>query len=185
MKLSMMKAACKLNGRTILYTDPEAGRQWLSDGYGVWPIYGLRLFEEAIRSIWDISIDDWEKYRFTEARRDDKNNHYFAIIEDVKRFESELTLNPVSLNYQGYEIAQLIAADGGVVYVNTSNFDPVRWKSTIQDRYMLRTDRDHGLTVVAYYHDLICAGCSVLVSEQTVEELRTHIKDALAFAPIR
>lgn len=179
MKMNAIRAACKARGIAYLFTDHQAGRQWLSDGAGTWPVYGLRLDEEALRVIWDFTPRDWtEKILFREVARTPENESAFALMGDTYESEEPLELNEVRFLYGGYAVAQLTAPGGGVAYVDTSELKPVRAKDESGDRYFLRTDGARGVRTVAYYHDLLCAATVELFAPEFVREMREALGKA-------
>lgn len=61
MKLSRIKALCKAREMVELYTRRD-GRQFLSDGCGVWPVdENLKLDEGVVRTIFEVSTKKWNE----------------------------------------------------------------------------------------------------------------------------
>ena len=61
MKLSRIKALCKAREMVELFTRRD-GKQFLSDGCGVWPVdENLKLDEGVVRTIFEVTRKKWEE----------------------------------------------------------------------------------------------------------------------------
>ena len=118
MKLSKIGALCKAQKRFTLCT--VRGEQWLSDGYGVYPLGDLpRLDGENIFIIFDVPKDKREKFYFEEKWGGLENIDFSDVAEGDKL----LKISPVWLVVSGAVLLPLIS-EGRVLFVDKKYLTP-------------------------------------------------------------
>ena len=118
MKISKIGALCKAQKRFTLCT--IRGEQWLSDGYGVYPLGDLpRLDGENIFIIFDVPGDKREKFYFNE-----KYGEFESLdFSDKTADEKLLKISPAWLVVSGAVLLPLIS-EGRVLLVDKKYFAP-------------------------------------------------------------
>ena len=118
MKLSKIGALCKTQKRFTLCN--VGYEQWLSDGYGYYPLGDLpRLDGDNIFAMFDVAEDKREKY-YVEEKHGMPNG---IDVSDVDKDEVLLKYVPVWLVVSGAVMMPLIAR-GRVLFVDKRYFSP-------------------------------------------------------------
>ena len=176
MKLGRIKALCKAREMVELFTRRD-GRQFLSDGCGVWPVDDkLQLNESVIRTIFEVTTKKWNEswyFQHIDFGHDaDAENCGLpeCLLEDNWSPGSEIELLPMNEKalITGAEMKLYRTNDGKDRYVwaNVEQFtacpDNVRM-------YSLRTAPDT-TRAIAVYDDMFLGGLVRLLG--TGQQLR-------------
>ena len=102
MKLGRIKVLCKAREMVELFTRRD-GRQFISDGCGVWPVdEKLRLDEAAIRTIFEVSTKKWnESWHFQDINFGEDADAEICglpecLLEDYWSPGSEVEMLPIN-----------------------------------------------------------------------------------------
>jgi hypothetical protein len=118
MKISKIGALCKAQKRFTVCN--VGGEQWLSDGYGYYPLGDLpRLDGDNIFTMFDVAEDKREKY-YVEEKHGMPNG---IDVSDVTQDEVLLKYVPIWLVVSGAVMLPLIA-EGRVLFVDKRYFSP-------------------------------------------------------------
>lgn len=129
MKILKIGALCKANKRFTIY-NVGRGAQWLSDGYGCYPLGDLpELFEEEIAVIFDVPEDKRDKF-------------YFEVkvglpdgISSSDSVEGECELSPVPLGIVWCdEVLLPYKSDRGILLVQKKYLSPFEEVMTLYER---------------------------------------------------
>ena len=166
MKLGRIKALCKAREMVELFTRQD-GRQFLSDGCGVWPVdENLKLDESVVRTIFEVTTKKWnENWHFQDidfTMDDDAEACGLpaCLLEDYYEpaAETELMPLPERALISGTEMQLYRTTTGGdkerYIWANVAQFsacpDNVRM-------YTLRTAPDM-TRAIAVYDDVFLGG---------------------------
>lgn len=109
-KITKIKKAfdiCKKN-KIISIFGNEKGEQWLSDGYAVYPIFGLpELNEDYICKLYDINDAQRDKIRFTISQ-----TKPLIDVEDCSADETPAEMWDISIIYDGKVMLPISTAEG-------------------------------------------------------------------------
>lgn len=160
MNLSAIKALCYGGKRATIYGAP-GGSQWISNGFGAWPVEGIRLEDaDALMELWNLSdkarakaIIMWEgtsDRRFTQAP--------FEGEEEMKE------LGGATFGDDSLFIA--LQSSRGVLWIDANLLKPLR---SDYRQYYARWEQDRPL--VAVYEDLAACKALILPTGNTVADL--------------
>ena len=174
MKLGKIKTLCKNREIVELYTRRD-GRQFLSDGCGVWMVDdGFMLDEHLIRVIFEVTAKKWsEKWRFDSYDFEGgelAGSVAECLLEDAWSAGSEKELIPL------HEYALIAGEELRMFAVRGGNESRYIWASAAQfaacpdaaDAYMLREAPD-GSRAIAVYEGMLM---SALVRVPNAENQR-------------
>ena len=164
MKLGRIKALCKARQYVELF-DRRDGKQFLSDGCGVWPVdEKLPLTEEVVRTIFEITTRKWsENWSFQHIRfgeDDDAENCGMpeCLLEDfwAPGTETELMTTRERILMMGEELQLFATADGQERYLwaSTEQFSACPDNARL---FALRTAPDT-TRAIAVYDDMFLGG---------------------------
>lgn len=107
MKIKKAFDICKKN-KVISIFGNEKGEQWLSDGYAVYPIFGLpELNEDYICKLYDINDAQRDKIRFTISQ-----TKPLIDVEDCSADETPAEMWDISIIYGGKVMLPISTAEG-------------------------------------------------------------------------
>lgn len=107
MKIKKAFDICKKN-KIISIFGNEKGEQWLSDGYAVYPIFGLpELNEDYICKLYDINDAQRDKIRFTISQ-----TKPLIDVEDCSADETPAEMWDISIIYDGKVMLPISTAEG-------------------------------------------------------------------------
>ena len=107
MKIKKAFDICKKN-KVISIFGNEKGEQWLSDGYVVYPIFGLpELNEDYICKLYDINDAQRDKIRFTISQ-----TKPLIDVEDCSADETPAEMWDISIIYDGKVMLPISTAEG-------------------------------------------------------------------------
>lgn len=119
MKLSAIISICKQAKHIKIYSD-AGGVQWISDGYAIYPLYGLPLLDEDnLFTLFDIPADKRSKFHL-ESVGSLPASYCFS---DVCRGERPLEARSVSVCWRG-TILRPFVVRGGIVYIDNKYLKP-------------------------------------------------------------
>lgn len=108
MKLNKIKTFCKNSGQVLLY-DTTDGRQIISDGAAYWPVTGITLSEDALRTIFEMSSKAWsEKISF---------EHIYYDDEDCKDTRGWIPERLLAMEWDAAAETQMEPVEGRVEYL--------------------------------------------------------------------
>lgn len=124
MKIKSIAAICKRNKRIVLFNkygeDGETMSQYISDGYGIYPICGLpEMDEESILTIFDIPEKDREKW-FVEYALPPKEINF----EDTDESERPIEEENISIMYAG-RVLKPLKTRRGLAFIDSRYLSPL------------------------------------------------------------
>lgn len=141
MKVKAVIDICKKSKVFRFYTTEEG--QWLSDGRGMYPLFGVPLLDEgAVCALYGVSSTQQEKIEFKSAYTLPKEYDFSDVVER----EKELKRIPFDLHAYGCRLAPF-ECSSGVVYFDAAYFAPLK----DVDPRMLRVYERIGASGEAYY----------------------------------
>ena len=182
MKLGRIKALCKARELVELYTRRD-GRQFLSDGCGVWPVdESLPLNEQVVRTIFEVTQkkwdEDWHFQSIDFAEDDDAEacGLMECMLEDFWAPGSEVELMSTRERalIAGTQMQLFATCDGKKhMWVGTDQFsacsDNVRM-------YALRTAPDT-TRAIAVYNDMFMSGLIRVLGTGQQLEIQRMLKE--------
>lgn len=150
MKLSAIKRCCLAKGRFDI-RNAENGEQWIGDGCSFWPVEGVKISEESVPALFDLTAKKATECWIGEADVDDWR---FAR---VVRPEAEAALKDLGAYWYGdttYRALKALNDDFGLLFIPESALDPARGKDDFA--YFARF-HDAGSVLIAAYRGLLCS----------------------------
>lgn len=131
MKIKKIGALCKAAGRCLLFDElsPEGEivRQWISNGWAMWPVSGLPQLREAnLSTLFDFSPNTVEKIRIEEREMPGK---LCEFLHDLRDGERELTESSVRIRVDGEELMAL-TTEAKVIWLRAALLAPCWTKET-------------------------------------------------------
>ncbi len=131
MKLKKVGALCKAARKCLLFDElsPEGEivRQWISNGFAMWPVSGLPQLREAnLSTLFDFSANATEKIHIKEQEIPGMLLDY---LHDLRDGERELTESSVRIRVDGEELMALTTG-ADVIWLNVSLLTPCWTKET-------------------------------------------------------
>ena len=131
MKVKKIGALCKEAGKCLLFDElsreGEIVRQWICNGYAMWPVSGLPQLREAnLSTLFDFTANATEKIYIKEIELPEA---LYAVLYDLRDGERELTESTVRIKVDGKEIMALTAGED-VIWLNTKLLAPCWTKET-------------------------------------------------------
>ncbi len=180
MKIGKIKNCCKDRSTVYLY-QREDGSQLISDGVAYWPVdSGLRLTEEALKSIFDIAPKAWneswvhETIMLTEEPDMTELGAVPAhLLDEVWEASAEVQLDPVSdgvVLHRGVELMAFREDDGTCYYVPRKQL-----KTMDEDAqyYMLR--QVGNIRVLTVYESMLTCGMVTVLRGESAREVNDTI----------
>ena len=175
MKIKTVAALCKKHKRVIILerTAAEANyvQQYLSDGYGVYPVFGLpRLDKKTILTIFDIAAEEQERWHVSVIPAPTKWN---LRDDDTRETLVEHRYNPIV--HTGRTI-QPVEAPCGTVFLNASYLDPVQ---DVKDLQLYVRETAYGEPYFAVKSGLMLQAVIMpvnVVNETFIEEQREMLR---------
>ena len=173
MNLSAIKALCFGGKRATIYNAMWGGGQWISNGFGAWPVEGIRLEdEEALMELWNLSNKARSKAvimtRITSDRR--FTQRPFEGEEELKE------LGAVSIGDDSVYIA--LQSHRGVLWIDAHLLKPLRGDYR---QYFARWE--YGRPLVAVYEDLTTCKALILPTGNNVADILRHSAEQMQGAP--
>ena len=178
MKLTRIKALCKARELVELF-DRKDGKQFLSDGCGVWPVDDrLVLNEEMVRIIFEVSRKKWESdwsfqhIRFGEDEDAEICGLPECMLDDFWKSTDEIELTPLHewAMFAGTEMKLFTTSGPQPRYLWTGTKQFSACPSEIR-RYALRTAPD-GTRAIAVYDDVFLGGLVRVLNMDAQMEIR-------------
>lgn len=146
MKLNAVKRICKDNGYLGILDTPN-GEQWIGDGHAYYLLKNVRVDEEAIAELMDLTAKDLDKMSLRRSTIKDWRFASTVAPEEEKPLESVGQL----MGEDG-ELYMALRSDGVLWYIKSAWLDPLRLGD-----YTTYTERmnDGGAVIVAVYNGLI------------------------------
>lgn len=119
MKINSIQKICKSQKRIILFQTPS-GVQWISDGFAIFPLYGLPPLDcESVLVMFDIPEKKQDKI-FCEIKSGLPEAYDFSDTADE---ESQLELGSISICAKGMTLLPL-KTSFGITYINQKYLAP-------------------------------------------------------------
>ncbi len=131
MKIKKIGALCKENKKCFLLDElsPEGEiiRQWISNGFAMWPVSGLPQLREAnLSTLFDFSANATEKIHIKEQ---EMPGVFYEFLYDLRDGERELQESTVRIREDGMELMALTTGPD-VIWLNASLLTPCWTKET-------------------------------------------------------
>lgn len=131
MKVKKIGALCKAEGRCLLFDElsqeGEIVRQWISNGFAMWPVSGLPQLREAnLSTLFDFSANATEKMHIKEQ---EIPGTFYEYLYDLRDGERELTESSVRIRVAGEELMALTTGSD-VIWLKASLLTPCWTKET-------------------------------------------------------
>ncbi len=182
MKLNRIRTLCKARNHAELYQRRD-GKQFLSDGCGIWPVdEKLKLNEAAIQAIFDVPRDKWESgwyyQEFDYACDPDAETKGLpeCLLEDVWAEGSETELKRTG--------ARALIGCAEMWMFATQDDRRHIWASAAQlaacpDRIRLYALREApgGRRVLAIYDDFFCGGLVLINGPGYQREIQETLRE--------
>jgi len=117
-KLNDIKKCCVARKLFLILNAPN-GSQWLSDGVNAWLVRGVRLVEDSIAELFDLSEKQLDKIII------DERNCQDARLDDRVRWNREQALTDVGAIWYRGELFRAVEGDFGMVFLPVSVLRPV------------------------------------------------------------
>lgn len=131
---------CKKQKRLELLLDTQNGRQWISDGYAMYPLLGLPLLtEENIRALYSLPAG---------VRVEVKDMHEDFSTADVEREEKPVYYEKIQLRPGGESVITL-RTSGGIVFIRDKHLKPLEAGENGETQLYERTGKDGSIYIVA------------------------------------
>ena len=168
MNLSAIKALCAGGKHATIYNAMWGGGQWISNGFGAWPVEGIRLEdEEALMELWNLSDKARSKaVIMTEIASDRRfTQRHFEGEEELKE------LGATAFGDDSIYIA-LQSHRGVLLWIDAQLLRPLRGDYR---QYFARWE--YGRPLVAVYEDLtVCKALILPTGNQVADTLRRSAK---------
>lgn len=158
MNINAIKRNCAKREKAVIYNAIGHRGQWISDGRNAFRVDGLKLDEDALAALFDLS--DKKRRAWNMGERIETDPRFSAVL-----VEGEEDTDAVGAQVYCDEVFLALPSRRGLLYIP---FDSVRHIKEDKRRYAVRWANDRPL--VAVYGDLTC---SVLVLPAPDEEALT------------
>lgn len=173
MNLSAIKALCAGGKYATIYSAMWGGGQWISNGFGAWPVEGIRLEdEEALMELWNLS---------------DKARSKAVIMTQItsdrrftqRPFEGEEELKELGATAIGDDaIYVALQSSRGVLWIDAHLLKPLRGDYR---QYFARWE--FGRPLVAVYDDLTSCKALILPTGNQVADTLRRSAEQMRAAP--
>lgn len=169
MKIKKAFDICKKNKNISIFCN-DVGEQWLSDGYAVYPIFGLpQLNEDYICKLYDINDAQRDKIRFTISQ-----TKPLIDVEDCSADETPAEMWDISIIYDGKVMLPISTAEG-LMFIDRTYLNP--FTDTPNETMMLTLRKDiKGTPYFAVEFGMVAYGfiCAYeIVDDDFVKQLRS------------
>jgi hypothetical protein len=169
MKINAIKRACRARGRCQIYDAPDGG-QWIGDGRCFWPVSGLKITEDSVPDLFDLTpkqIDD-----MLIDQRDAPDWRFGAMMHG-----SEEALTVVGEVWWAEDVFIALRSGAGLLFIPKSALDPVKDDCVFYGRW----ERDDLL--VAAYPGFFCKALIAPVDDRRAEKIM-QAAQAIAMEPL-
>lgn len=158
MKWNKIKKLC-MDRHVIDIINTPTGAQWIADGANAWAVDGLRLSEDSVPAVLDLTDKDLTKVGIREINSDDPR---FAA-RDYYGGEEELEI--VGYIWEGGDLYMALIGAGGLMLIPDAALKPMRLN---EDYVRCCLRRREGFSpMVAVYDGLCCLSLHTPVTKTT------------------
>ncbi len=168
MKLQAIKRVCK-DAETFCVIDSKQGGQWVGDGAAFYPVEGIRLSEDNIQAVFDLSEKQVREYAIRSMANDDD----VYGLEPVTGEEIPACMEPGQYILHSEAVYRVLLVDGRVALINESYMRPARTKDDVY-RFAVRHTRA-GQMVIAVYVDMLASALITPVSQALAERMLAEL----------
>lgn len=183
MKLSRIKALCKAHEIAELFTRRD-GKQFLSDGCGVWPVdENLKLDEGVVRTIFEVTRKKWdESWHFQDidfTMDDDAGECGLpeCLLDDYYDPGREVELMPLSekalINGATMQLHRTCKGEKGHIWATVEQFAACPDNPRM---YTLRTAPDM-TRAIAVYDDMFLGGLVRVLGTHQQREIQNTLRE--------
>lgn len=175
MKLSAIKKLCMESGSFYIMDAPD-GRQWFSNGFAAWPIDGVRVTENSVPALFDLTEDQVGKLFIREMTMPDERFQIEPMNEDMELKDSGMAV------WSAGDLYRVLESVGGLLFLPVSCIKPAEYKKAFM-RYFERT-HPSGEILIAAFADLTAGALVKPANLDTVEQIMAQVRN-IAFNDIR
>ncbi len=173
MKISTIQQICKGAKRIVIYSDPSASIQYISDGGAFYPLYNLpRMEEENVFALFDIPEKKQDKIRFEHKH----SLPEFIDFSDTTDDEIALEFGTISIYKRG-RILSPLKTSLGIVYINEKYLKP--FSDSENGVQLFERHTPDGAIYIAVKEGFLLTGIILpydIVTPEFVEELKMIYK---------
>ncbi len=173
MKISTIQQICKGAKRIVIYSDPSASIQYISDGGAFYPLYNLpRMEEENVFALFDIPEKKQDKIRFEHKHSLPEAFDFSDTTDD----EIALEFGTISIYKRG-RILSPLKTSLGIVYINEKYLKP--FSDSENGVQLFERHTPDGAIYIAVKEGFLLTGIILpydIVTPEFVEELKMIYK---------
>lgn len=166
MKLSKAIALCKKQKHITLYNTKDM--QYISDGYGIYPLIGMPRFDKAtIYSLFEIPTDDIDKYIVMTGSFPEEID-----TSDTDDYEQEITEVFYNFIHNGEEIKTVVTGKGECLFFRRKNILP--YSKTPGYSYFIRHVESNGAPYMVVKEGMLFVGAIIpvnIINDRFIHEL--------------
>ena len=173
MKVGKIKKLCLAKGRFDIVNTPF-GEQWIGNGFSYWPVEGVKLTEEGVGPLFDLTLKQMDSVLITERTTEDDRFRQWETPPGETLCEK--------LGEMCGEDETFIALEtrAGVCFIPESALWPMPLRDNAVRFYARRSGKD---LFIAVYADLECAGLIAPIIEDGAKAFQEMAR-RIAGAPL-
>ena len=118
MKFKKITGICKARKEMIIFEE-EGREQWLGDGVGSYPLFGMPYFTEVgLQRTCDLTDTQWDKIMFRKKSFPEGYN-----FSDYDETESRCGTGDITVSYRGIEVTP-VHTEEGIMFIDGKYLEP-------------------------------------------------------------